>query len=370
MEKKVRKGNTVRKRTSKLVSDKYWGDEPELKGVVTEADFGNALNWYNAIHSYDDAKSFTLTYLKSQKLKKSIIQKVTKINAYELHSIGAMCRILSNGGNLPEGKKELLMERLQGLIDNVSDKDEVETTAPVISIQDRVNAKASMLIAELDEEMEVFFKEGTLDFDVKSWSLKNDIKPAIAKKIVNKFKPQYEEIIAAYGGKDKELAEAYRGWRKPVLKAMGIFLKKIITHLETGAEAAKAIRKPRAKKVKPAGLLVAKMKYKTKDETYSLTSIEPRNIIGASSVWVFNTKTRKLSVYNSSLGLTVSGTSIKGFDPDTSVTKTLRKPESVLKQVQEGTKASLRLVMKSIKTVETKANGRMNEETVIVKVIK
>ena len=367
----MRKTNTVRKRTSKLVSDKYWGSEPELRGEVSEIEYAKVLNWYNAIHSFDDTKAFTLTYLKSQKVKKNILDKVSKINPIELHSIGATCRILTNGGNLPEGKKELMLERLQVLIDAVDSKpEENENSSPVISIQDRIASKASLLIAEIDEELDVFFREGTIEFDVKAWSLERDIKPAIAKKIVDRFKPQYEEIIAAYGGKDDELKEAYKGWRKPVLKAMGIFLNKIITHLETNAEAAKAVRKPRAKKVKPAGIIVSKLVYKKTDDTYKLTSAEPRGIIGASSVWTFNTKTRKLSVYNSDSGLTVTGTTIKGYNPETSVTKILRKPEPILKSVLEGTKMSLKKVMSGIKTTEAKANGRMNENTIIVKVIK
>ena len=54
-----------------------------------------------------------------------------------------------------------------------------------------------------------------------------------------------------------------------------------------------AIPKP---KVYSADKLVAKLKYSKVDDKYKLASIDPQ-IIGASELWVFNVKNRKIGKY-------------------------------------------------------------------------
>jgi hypothetical protein len=151
---------------------------------------------------------------------------------------------------------------------------------------------------------------------------------------------------------------------------MAIFIKRIIDHMTELESAGLAVRKPRKKKVKPASVLVAKMKYKENDGDFK--SVNPCDIIGASQLWVYNTKTRNLSVYNAvgNSGLSVRGTTLTGFDEESSITKKLRKPESVIKPLLDGGKIYLRKVMENIKTVEQKATGRINVDTILLRVVK
>jgi hypothetical protein len=71
-----------------------------------------------------------------------------------------------------------------------------------------------------------------------------------------------------------------------------------------------------------------------------------------------------------SSGLSVRGTTIIGYDQDSSVTKKLRKPEQIIPQVLNEGKFGLRKIMSVIKTTETKANGRINEETILLRIVK
>ena len=136
--------------------------------------------------------------------------------------------------------------------------------------------------------------------------------------------------------------------------------------------AAVATRKPRKKKVKPASQLVAKVKFKAEDPEYGLKSIAPESIIGATTLITFNTKYRKLTVYQAidKTGFTVSGTSVKGFNETTSLTKVLRKPKDQLKPFLEGNKAHVKQAFKDVKCKEAVANGRLNEETILIRVLK
>jgi putative N-acetylmannosamine-6-phosphate epimerase len=65
--------------------------------------------------------------------------------------------------------------------------------------------------------------------------------------------------------------------------------------------------------------------------------------------------------------LSVKGTTIIGFDADKSVSKTLRKPEEQLKEFAKAGKIALRTFMKDIKAVETKLNGRIGIDILLLK---
>lgn len=366
----MRKSATVRR--PKFTDEKYLGPEPTVTEESTQIDLAHAYNWFNYFYSSDDAKSFTIAYLKSIKYDKNTIRKLSSVKPIDLHNIGWNCRLLSNGSILPDGVWAKIEAKIKDITKDIVEEtqDAEATPAKVVSIQDRINAKASDLIGELEEQLDVFFQEGVIQFDVKKWSLEKGIKPQIAKRIAEHFCPQYEEICEAQAGTDPDLVEAYKGWRKPVLKIMGLFIKKIIDHMVEVESAGNAVRKPRAKKVKPAHVLVSKMNYCASSDT--LTSIDPKGIIGATQLWVFNVKTRNLSVYNAvgHSGLSVRGTTITGFDQATSVTKKLRKPEQVIKPLMDGGKIYLRKVMENITTTEQKATGRINAETILLRVIK
>ena len=66
--------------------------------------------------------------------------------------------------------------------------------------------------------------------------------------------------------------------------------------------------------------------------------------------------------------LSVKGTSITGFSELSSVQKTLRKPEEQLKEFKAAGKVQLRKFLEDIRAVDIKLNGRINEDTVLLKV--
>jgi hypothetical protein len=132
----------------------------------------------------------------------------------------------------------------------------------------------------------------------------------------------------------------------------------------------KVNRAPRAKKAQPKEKIVAKLKYLKTHEQLKLVSINPTDIIGSQEVWVYNTKTRKIGKYVAAeFGeLSVKGTGIINFDESKSVQKTLRKPEEQLKEFKDSGKVQLRKFLEDIKAVDIKLNGRINEDTILLKV--
>ena len=66
--------------------------------------------------------------------------------------------------------------------------------------------------------------------------------------------------------------------------------------------------------------------------------------------------------------LGIKGTSVTGFSENLSVQKTLRKPEEQLKEFKAAGKVALRKFLDDIKAVDIKLNGRINEDTILLKV--
>jgi hypothetical protein len=112
-------------------------------------------------------------------------------------------------------------------------------------------------------------------FKASDWLSQNDVKPAIAQRIADYYKPLYSEAYDAFLGKDVQLREGYSHYKKTKLKAYVEFLKSIVSAAETRATVMKTVRKPRKKKEKPVSVIVGKLKYKEKMmsmQSYPLTS--------------------------------------------------------------------------------------------------
>jgi DNA-directed RNA polymerase beta' subunit len=187
----------------------------------------------------------------------------------------------------------------------------------------------------------------------------------------------YERMLAEVEevqvkGCEEQLAESYEHVSKKNIKKLNDFLISIMTACDQIIGEAKLNKKPRAKKVKPAEELVKKIKFKASDDKLGVTSVPPAQLVGAQGAVVYNTKTRKIGIYTSlnSGGLTVKGTSIGNFT-DKSTQKTLRKPELQLRDFKDqNTNRRVEAWFKNIKATEINLNGRLNAETMILKVFK
>jgi hypothetical protein len=373
----------------KFADEKYLGTEPDLRGDVTNAQVINAYNWYNYFYDADQAKAWIVEYLKEfYKTEKELIKNANRIDSIHCRTSGWTCRILLIGGALPQELQDRNLARIKALADAAArastdssssssegaSKEEGSTekeVKQVISIQERVTNRANDLIADIEGHLDNFYRDGTM-FKPVDWLAQQDVKPMIAQKIADHYKPLYAEIFDALNGKDDQLKEAYSSWKKPKLKAYMEFVRSIISAAETRATIVKATRKPRKKKEKPASALVSKLKYKVKDDTLKLDSIDPKQIIGCNQLWIFNTKYRTLGVYNAMgpAGLSVKGSSIVGYDEKTSIVKKLRKPTEQLNKLMQGGKIVLRKFMDDIKCKSKEATGRINNEVVLLRIIK
>jgi hypothetical protein len=251
---------------------------------------------------------------------------------------------------------------------------EVKSAVPVMNIQDRLREAAKQMTAEIEDALDSFSQDPEA-FDLKAFKMLNLLKGKGAKaahaRIIKGFYTRnYDELVEAAGTKDEQLKEGYSHLTKAQLKKITAFYNEILTACDMLAQEAKINKKPRAKKAVPAEKIVGKMKYAKTHEPLKLVSVNPVDIVGAKELWIYNVKTRKIGKYVAAefSELSVKGTSITGFSEMQSVQKTLRKPEDQLKEFKAAGKVALRKFLEDIKAVDIKLNGRINEDTILLKV--
>ena len=171
------------------------------------------------------------------------------------------------------------------------------------------------------------------------------------------------EITGAINKTDEDLVEGYSFLSTTKLKKLDGYLESLIEVLE---EKSKITRRKR--KVDP-NKLVKSVQYMSESKEFNLESIDPVNIVGASGLLCFNTKTKKLTLFEASTkeGLRVKGTTIQNFS-ESSVTKTIRKNNfNLLSNITEGRIDYTKRVMDNIKTKNAIPTGRINKDTVILR---
>lgn len=365
-----------------------WDGAEDWDGEQFTKHFRVAMEYYRLEFSAKDLKPKVIEWMKQQGWHADSIAefKKTKDNRCSGTMGGLASCLLRGMPEIHEGFNEgrdsskWLEEQINKVItEGKNDSSDEEVTEKkeigvVVSIQDRVREAAFTMTVEIEDQIESFILNPE-DFDPKAFKVLNllkgkQAKAAHARIIKDYYKRQYNEYLEVAEGKCPQLKEAYSFLSKNNLKKITGFYHDIISACDMLMQEAKVNKKPRAKKAVPAEKIVGKLKYMKSEQTLKLVSINPVDIIGAKELWIFNTKTRKLGKYVAAEfnDLGVKGTSITGFDESKSVQKTLRKPEEQLKEFKAAGKVALRKFLEDIKAVDIKLNGRINEETVLLKV--
>lgn len=102
------------------------------------------------------------------------------------------------------------------------------------------------------------------------------------------------------------------------------------------------------------------------EEFEGIKSVEPAEIIGASVLFMFNSKNRALTVFHCPEGFQIKGTTIQNH-ADTSYSKTLRWPDKQLPQILDAVDPVAWL--DAIKAVAKPVTGRINKHCLLLKVM-
>lgn len=353
-------------------NEKFVGKEPKFTGEITDSELASALTWYSQNKSTKDSQKFVSDYFK----KKLKITGVASVLKGKPSQFGFICRTITNGAILSGERKvwfEKQVEQIKEELAKIQAEVVIEDAKKGPNIQERIRMKSDECIGELEGQIDDLivtkFAKTVSPFSVFHTM---SIKGVHVKSILDwskKKRMEFEEILST---NDKDLKEGYSNFSKTELKKIVAYCDQVILDCGKVAETSVIGRKPRKRKVKTPEQLTAKVKYCQEFKELNLTSVDVKSIIGCMQLWVYNTKQRKLGVYNASDagGLSIKGSSIINFSEDKSVQKKLRKPEVTVPEVLSGGKVLLRNLMSNIRAVESSLSGRLNEDIVLLRIVK
>ena len=387
----------------------------------------SSMQWYNYNHHSKDLRKDVELYLKNNKYTKTQIQKWKAAENWRTGiTVACLCKMLNEG--MPEyitnpyktdpkydhsydedyetySSHTWIQKKLSEVIEHcvkvvaVNKKEEkANANKYVPTIQERIQSQALSTAEDIDEWLDGFVMDkknfDPKGFDFKTHFQQRGVTQAHARKLVKFYEGELaemhelqqmptpkklEKMDESAADMWEQLKEGYSHLKKKDVQNFTSALEALIEACTFVIESSKATRKPRKAKPKSADKLIAKIKYCRANDKYKLASINPVDIIGANELWVFNIKTRKIGKYiainqdpkglsRTGTGLQAKGTTIIGFDPENSYQKTLRKPDDQLKDFKSSGKVALRKFMDTINTTDTKLNGRINVDTVLLKV--
>lgn len=380
-------------RNPALVDEKYLGNEPvwDAEACHTMApelrsnQMRHAFRYYNYFYNQKDLKKHVVEWLKEGKYleKEELSAYIRTRDKLTLMTACSLVKMHKQGLPFQERETEFVLQAVKDAIKYAQDsgeddeailaeekKEEPKAKAYVPSIQDRMNEKTAETIGEMEGAYDEYLTKRT-PFKCYDFLVKNNVPQSQLSKYEAVYQSRKEELELAQGKTDEQLKEGYSHYKAADFGRLIAFIDIILNDIDQYRGLKKATKKVKAKRPVSKEKVVAKLKYAKEDKAMKLISINPADIVGAQELWVYNSKTRKLGKYvaDSLTGpLNVKGTSIIGFDENKSVCKTLRKPDEKLKEFARATKVQLRKFLEDIKATETKLNGRINTDIILLRV--
>lgn len=360
------------KRTLKEIQESISGAEPKFdsEAEIDEVILIKTLNWYALNVNDNEREKFIPAYLKKNNYSidryKGISASVWNSNPTLAH----ICRIAIRGALLSDKQQKFLNDGIERLLNQ--NLPVVDTSRKVINIQDRINETSDSVIGELEGYLDDFILDGYKSHgSAKALFMEKNVKSVHANKILSWAKERRKEFSDILTTKDSDLLEGYANFKKSELKKIVAMFDSFITDCMEVLNSRNISKKPRKRKAKTPEQLVSKLQFCKEDKVFGFSSVNPEKIVSASQLWVFNVKTRKLGVYTAqdAAGLSIKGSTVLNYSLDASTAKTLRKPSETIPELIKSGKGFLKTFLKNINAKESRLTGRINRDTILVRVI-
>lgn len=336
------------------------------KSVNQEDNIDLLISEYNLL-SREELDIFVVEYFKKYNNR--------NISTNNLHRIdkkfSILCKLILDNVNLPDNYQEFFDRILYNIKDKLIDLNESNVQVKPESFKEKIIEKSFAIIDELEYSFDEYILSDFKMFPSPKAILSVSAKGVHANYIKKYFKNKRQEFDELLTTKDKELIEGYSNFTKSEIKKLVSYCDCIIEECNNIIGVSKKSRKIRKKKEKSLDTLISKVNICKEFSELKLKSIDPKLIVAATELWVYNIKYKKLGCYisNDSEGFRVKGTTIIDFNENRSIQKIIRKPEEILPVVLEGNKNKLNSLLKNIKTTENKLTGRLNNDVILLRII-
>jgi len=366
------------------------GYEPQWEGVaVTESTrmglLIRALNWYNyACDSKDSRRFFEdwITLYRGESAGQDLKILARASDRHLSTSMSYLARLQVKGFAITDSEQARIWS---SIAESAARRVEVAEDTPAvqqqpaerIGVQERMDLQVNQAVIEIEEIVGSILRGVVREGKTANITGFARFRAVHFKKLAAALAgstAELRELAEARTSRDhnnstQQLLEGYRFVSAKSLKAAIAFLDDCEASAGRLAIEKKVARVRKAKPVDRAKL-VRKLKYLGEHKELKITSIKPIEVLGASEVWVYDVRRRKLGVYRGEFDKSImaKGTSLVGIANKGCIQKTLRKPETQLAEFMKLGKNQLRKWFDAIKGVEHTMKPRTNEHTVLLRV--
>jgi hypothetical protein len=361
-----------------IMKQRGYGDEPSWENInITDADYNmrlmHALTWANRSFNAAMLKQISIDYM----LGNTDYTFFKEVPDYFFLDIGKQAWLRMS--KAPTTKQSDMffntcLEELKVIYKNLEaekqkEKEIIQDIAPKLTVDKSAKIEYVGLYSYFDH----LIAADEIDAD-KVYDLVRSRSPSqqALRALVEHYKSNIAECddfsnSVKLKGKAKKVTKALHSGSRTIVTV----LEKILSNVRAESKLNK-IRRPRKRKIKPAQMQIKNLKFKESDSALKLVSIPPTAIIAAPTLITFNTRTRKVAIYyaKNTDGLFVKGTTIQNYDTEKSKMKMLRKPEEMIDHLVGTSLHRFEKVFGGIKAVQGRPNGRINEDTMLLKVFK
>jgi hypothetical protein len=253
-----------------------------------------------------------------------------------------------------------------------------ESDKPVVSVQDRIRAQVTEVLSEIDEASDILTDGDGIDIGAMQEVLFDaSFKEPHFRFIIahlDEYIAQWNEIAEARASKDQsdEQEQLIEGTRhlKPRTVANAVKTFSTLRDAVKGHVSVAKAKKVRKKKPQDKQKVVARVRFAKEDKDLGITSINPVDILGATELWVYDTKRRRLQHYVGEVAgsLHVKGAKLLGYSEEKSGSKVLRKPEEQLKEFMALRKNQTAKWFDGVRAKAAPLNGRTATYLLLLKV--
>jgi hypothetical protein len=322
----------------------------------TRINMMRAYNYFNENVEVKDARQWVTDYMDTFGAPNDHIKKFNQIDTERIPMwLCVHCHMMNNGLRLDDLDFIKTNDRIAYMLEHDVPQKEERQAMP--------SEFGNPVIAYVEGLLDQFYNSGYTYVNPKLYDYykANGIKQSDAKAVREYYLPLIGELTVHPVTPIKK--------QKAYLEFVSDIIRDSTTYCQTERKVRKA-KQPRKKKMKTADQLVAKVQFKAEDTTLKLASLPPTKIVGSATVWLFNTKYKKLTMLTTSGDnkLGIRGTSVTGFDGNLSKAKTIRKPEKNLIALMDLPRVAMVKQFLALKTREQPANGRISKDTIILRV--
>ena len=282
---------------------------------------------------------------------------------------------------VPEVAEQPIEEK--PVVEESTEQQSTEEKPKKPSIQDRMRKRLMYIVGDIDDAFENVWarNEDPKKFKAYDYFNMHNIPGAFMKMLKQQVDVYIDEQSKGLQYRDikpkdrtdeqQDYVESFESYSKVEMKQHIAWWERVYKDCELWEANKKKQRKPRKYKPPSKEKMAKKVKYKAEDKDLKLVSEQPINLPGCTAVVVYNTKNRKLGIYEATHkhhGLSLKGTTLLNYDLSTALQKTVRKPQEVLEKLHTGGLQAIKNTFNALSTTETKLNGRLNKETILVRI--